>query len=49
LNILKGQAIVCPIVEQILKVNAMAVTIIIIIKFSPRYLLGVARMSGHHD
>jgi len=35
LNILKGQAIVCPIIEQILKVHAMVVTIIIIIKISP--------------
>jgi hypothetical protein len=35
LNILKGQAMVCLIVEQILKVHAMVVTIIII-KFSPQ-------------
>ena len=48
LNILKGQAMVCPIIEQILKVHAMAVTIIII-KISPRFLLGVACTSGHHD
>ncbi len=48
LNIRKGQAMVCPIVEQILKVHAMVVTIIII-KFSPRYLLGMACTSGHHD
>jgi hypothetical protein len=48
LNILKGQAMVCPIVKQIFKVHAMVVTIIII-KFSPRYFLGVACTSGHHD
>jgi len=40
LNILKGQAMVCPIVEQILKVHAMIITSII---------LGVACTSGHHD
>ena len=40
LNILKRQAIACPIVEQIIKVHDMAVTIIIV-KFR-RCLLGVA-------
>ena len=47
LNILKGQAIVCPIAEQIMKVHAKVVTIIIV-KFC-RCLLGVACTSGHHD
>jgi hypothetical protein len=49
LDILKGgQAMVCPITKQILKVHAMVVTIVIV-KISPRLLLGVACTSGHHD
>jgi hypothetical protein len=47
LNILKGQASVCPIVKEILKVHAKVVTIIIVKFF--RCLLGVACTSGHHD